>query len=99
MDLNTAPLVKEALMRCVAAGMHSIEVDVGALEFCDCAGLNAFLQARTNAAAAGACLRLHRVQPGVARLFALCEAETALLGIWPPGGLCVCGRRVDGGPG
>lgn len=34
-----------------------------------------------------------------AHRFALCRADTVLLGVWPPGELYVCGRRVEGGPG
>ncbi|MGW0632879.1 STAS domain-containing protein [Streptomyces sp. NPDC002758] len=44
-DLNSAPLVHASLERCLHDGIRTIAVDVTAVTFCDCSGLNAFLYA------------------------------------------------------
>ncbi|MYW01913.1 STAS domain-containing protein [Streptomyces sp. SID3343] len=81
-DLDTAPAVRHALDECVAHRPLDICVDMSAVSFCDCAGLNALLHGLRAARAVGAELRLHDAQPNVARILTLTGAG-ALLGAHP----------------
>ncbi|MFJ7272634.1 STAS domain-containing protein [Streptomyces sp. NPDC099050] len=74
LDLATAPLVRAALEGCAREGIHTIDVDVSALTFCDVSGLNVFLAAARAAAAAGGSLRLHHPGRALARLLDLTGA-------------------------
>ncbi|MEY9874448.1 anti-sigma B factor antagonist [Streptacidiphilus sp. MAP12-33] len=78
-DMASAPILRHALSRCLADGVHAIDVDLSRVDFCDCTGLSAFLQAYHQAAAAGASLRLHHPRPVLARLIALACTDTPLL--------------------
>jgi len=70
-DLESAPLVQASLERCLHDGIRAIEVEVAAVAFCDCGGLNAFLHALLHTAAAGGSLQLHHPSPAPERLVAL----------------------------
>jgi anti-anti-sigma factor len=70
-DMSTAPLVRESLARCLRDGIRTIDVDLTTVTFCDCSGLNAFLEASQLTTAAGGRLRLHHPSAAVSRLFAL----------------------------
>ena len=85
-DLSSAPLVRESLGQCLLDGIRVIDVDLSAVGFCDCSGLNAFLHASWRSAAARGSLRLHDPIPLVARLFTLTGAGFLLLGAGPPYG-------------
>ncbi|MEZ0091802.1 STAS domain-containing protein [Streptacidiphilus sp. EB129] len=78
-NMDSAPLLHHALTRCLADGVRTIEVDLAQVDFCDCSGLSAFLQAYHHAAAVGASLRLHHPRPVVARLITLACADITLL--------------------
>ncbi|SEK47110.1 STAS domain-containing protein [Streptacidiphilus jiangxiensis] len=78
-DLESAPLVRQALTRCLLDGARTIDVDLTSVDFCDCTGLSAFLHAHHCAAAVGATVRLHHPTRAVARLFALTRTESVLL--------------------
>ncbi|SEM62140.1 STAS domain-containing protein [Streptacidiphilus jiangxiensis] len=80
-DMDSAPIVRHALSRCVADGVRAIEVDLTRVSFCDCSGLSALLQAYDRAAAAGVSLRLHHPRPVVARLIALVCTDAPLLSL------------------
>lgn len=71
LDLATAPLVRAALEGCAREGIHTIDVDVSALTFCDVSGLNVFLTAARAAEVAGGSLRLHHPGRALARLLDL----------------------------
>jgi anti-anti-sigma factor len=58
-DLDTVPLVRASLERCLRDGIRTIDVDLTLVTFCDCSGLNAFLYASQRITAAGGTLRLH----------------------------------------
>ncbi len=79
-DLDTAPLVRGALAQCRYDGVRAIDVDLAPVTFCDCSGLNAFLEASRLTRAAGGMLRLRHPSPMVARLFALTGTEVLLYG-------------------
>ncbi|MEY9940840.1 STAS domain-containing protein [Streptacidiphilus sp. MAP5-3] len=82
-DLESAPLVRQTLTRCLLDGMRSIDVDLSYVDFCDCSGVSAFLDAYHRAAAVGASVRLHHPAPTIARLFALTRTENVLLAPQP----------------
>ncbi|MFF1901570.1 STAS domain-containing protein [Streptomyces sp. NPDC058206] len=67
-DFDTAPLVRESLEVCLRDGIRIIDVDLTTVTFCDCSGLNAFLQASQQTAGAGGSLQLHYPPPLMARL-------------------------------
>ncbi|MFC8199399.1 STAS domain-containing protein [Streptomyces sp. NPDC057298] len=58
-DLETALLVREALERCVHDGARTIDVDLTAVVFCDCSGLNVFIEASQRTGESGVSLQLH----------------------------------------
>jgi anti-anti-sigma factor len=65
--------VRESLTQCLRDGIRAIDVDVTAVTFCDCSGLNTFLHALLNATAVGGSLHLHYPSPAPERLFALTD--------------------------
>ncbi len=78
-DLSSAPLVHASLERCLIDGIRAIDVDVTAVTFCDCSGLNAFLYALMHTAAAGGSLRLHHPSPALERLVTLTGSGSLFL--------------------
>jgi anti-anti-sigma factor len=70
-DLKSAPLMHAALERCLHDGLRAIDVDLTAVTFCDCSGLNSFFYALLHTAAAGGSLQLHYPNPALERLVAL----------------------------
>ncbi|MFF7447448.1 MULTISPECIES: anti-sigma factor antagonist [unclassified Streptomyces] len=70
-DLESAPLVRAALARCLSDGIRVVDVDLTPVTFCDCSGLNAFLHAEQRTREAGGVLRLHNPQPPVERVLDL----------------------------
>ncbi|TFV32020.1 anti-sigma factor antagonist [Streptomyces sp. T1317-0309] len=83
-DLESAPLVRTALARCLSDGMCTVDVDLTPVTFCDCSGLNAFLYAAHKAAEAGGTLRLHHPPPTLGLILDLTGSGFLLLGP-PPG--------------
>ncbi|MBO0517888.1 STAS domain-containing protein, partial [Streptomyces beijiangensis] len=61
-------------------GALTVDVDLALLTFCDCSGLNVFLEVWQDAAATGATLRLRRPSRVVSRLLALTECDFLLSG-------------------
>ncbi|SEL26414.1 STAS domain-containing protein [Streptacidiphilus jiangxiensis] len=78
-DLESAPLVRQALTRCLLDGVGAIHVDLTHVDFCDCSGLNAFLHVHHLARQVGAAVHLRHPAPAVARLLALTGTEAILL--------------------
>ncbi|MEU4348354.1 STAS domain-containing protein [Streptomyces sp. NPDC023838] len=70
-DLETAPLVSASLRDCLYEGVHTINVDLTTVTFCDVSGLNAFLYASAQATGAGGSLRLHHPPLSLGRILAL----------------------------
>lgn len=83
-DLDTAPLVRATLERCLHDGIRAIDVDLTDVTFCDCSGLNAFLYASLRTAGAGGYLRLHYPSPAVERLFAITGSGSLFLSLPNP---------------
>ncbi|WP_189788502.1 STAS domain-containing protein [Streptomyces capitiformicae] len=80
-DLESAPLVRESLERCLRDGIRTIDVDLTPVTFCDCSGLNAFLHAAQQTTMAGGTLRLHHPPTTLARILDLAGCEFLLLGL------------------
>ncbi|MEU9272446.1 STAS domain-containing protein [Streptomyces sp. NPDC048251] len=79
-DFDSAPLLCACLEQCLREGVHTIDVDLTSVRFCDCSGLNAFLRAAQRTAAAGGVVRLHHPPPVLARLLDLTGCGFLLLG-------------------
>ncbi|MGW2521652.1 STAS domain-containing protein [Streptomyces sp. NPDC001617] len=85
-DLESAPLVRAALERCLRDDVRTIDVDLTPVTFCDCSGLNAFLYAAQQITLAGGSLRLHHPPPTLTLILGLAGCGFLLLGL-PPGHL------------
>ncbi|WP_427167258.1 STAS domain-containing protein [Streptomyces sp. C1-1] len=83
-DLESAPLVRTALERCLHDGIRTVDVDLTPVTFCDCSGLNVLLDAAQKTADAGGTLRLHHPPPTLVLIIALTGCGFLLLGA-PPG--------------
>ncbi|MEV1079678.1 STAS domain-containing protein [Streptomyces sp. NPDC002814] len=81
-DFESAPLVRVSLERCLRDGIRTIDVDLTAVSFCDCSGLNAFLRAAQQTTVVGGTLRLHHPPTTLARILDLADCGFLLLG--PP---------------
>jgi anti-anti-sigma factor len=80
-DLESAPLVRAALARCLRDGMRTIDVDLAPVTFCDCSGLNAFLYAAQQTTEAGGALLLHHPPPMLGLILDLTGSRSLLLGV------------------
>ena len=83
-DLETAPLLRAALARCLYDGIRIVDVDLTPVTFCDCSGLNSFLYAMQKTTEAGGILQLHHPPPALERILDLTGCGLLLLG--PPVG-------------
>ncbi|WP_327183587.1 STAS domain-containing protein [Streptomyces sp. NBC_01334] len=83
-DFDSAPLLCASLEQCLREGVHTIDVDLTSVRFCDCSGLNAFLRAAQRTTLVGGIMRLHHPPPMLARLLDLTGCGFLLLG--PPSG-------------
>ncbi|MFF5719801.1 STAS domain-containing protein [Streptomyces buecherae] len=98
-DLITAPLVRVSLERSLLDGMRVIDVDLAAVTFCDCSGLNTFLRAAQQTTAAGGTLRLHHPPPTLVRIVELTGWGALLIGLPLGHGLPPLGdARAPSGP-
>jgi anti-anti-sigma factor len=80
-DLESVPLVRASLERCLRDGIRAIDVDLIPVTFCDCTGLNAFLRAAQQATVVGGTLRLHHPPPTLARILDIAGCGFLLLGL------------------
>ncbi|WP_406170357.1 STAS domain-containing protein [Streptomyces sp. NBC_00996] len=80
-DLESAPLVRASLERCLRDGIRTIDVDLTAVGFCDCSGLNAFLHASQQTTVAGGTLRLHYPPAMLALILDVTGCGFLLLGV------------------
>ncbi|WP_328756817.1 STAS domain-containing protein [Streptomyces sp. NBC_00271] len=80
-DLESAPLVRASLKRCLHDGIRTIDVDLTPVTFCDCSGLNAFLHAAQQTTEAGGTLQLHYPPPTLVLLLDLTGSRFLLLGV------------------
>ncbi|MFC4508507.1 MULTISPECIES: STAS domain-containing protein [Streptomyces] len=80
-DLESAPLVRASLERCLQDGIRTIYVDLTQVTFCDCSGLNEFLRAAQRITVVGGTLRLHHPPTTLARILDLADCGFLLLGL------------------
>ncbi|MER6368384.1 STAS domain-containing protein [Streptomyces mirabilis] len=80
-DVDTVPLVRASLERCLRDGIRTIDVDLTLVTFCDCSGLNAFLNAAQHITAAGGTLRLHHPPRTLVPMLDIAGCEFLLLGV------------------
>jgi anti-anti-sigma factor len=81
-DLESAPLVRTALARCLSDGIRTIDIDLTPVTFCDCTGLNVFLHAAQQTTEAGGTLRLHHPPRTLSLILDVTGSGSLLLG--PP---------------
>jgi len=79
-DLDSSPLLHEALAQCLHDGMNTIDIDLASVTFCDCHGLGILLDAAHHAIVAGGALRLRHPGAVVAQLLTLTGTDSLLLG-------------------
>lgn len=94
-DLHSASMLHTDLLIALTAYRGVIGVDLTAVDFCDCAGLNALLTARGAALSARRDLHVTGVSPQVRRLLQL--TGTAALLICPPRPEASADREPGGG--
>src|SRR5579875_2208871 len=95
LDLATVGDVTVAADKCLSHKPALLSVDVGGLDFCDCAGLRALRQAKTWAHEAGVAFRLLSTDNSTRRLITLAAADdllAALAGPVPPGTAAVAAQ-------
>jgi anti-sigma B factor antagonist len=61
LDLVSAPPLRDVLARCLDDGIRKVDIDLGAMTFCDCSGLRVFLESSQHLTAVGGGLRLLHV--------------------------------------
>ncbi|MFF4746575.1 STAS domain-containing protein [Streptomyces chengbuensis] len=71
LDHDTAPALRRALQEALARSRSGLEIDLRAVPFLDCSGLNVLLRLRREAQAHGKSLELGPRSPAVTRLLAL----------------------------
>ncbi|MDG4857975.1 STAS domain-containing protein [Streptomyces sp. T-3] len=77
-DLESVPLLRKTLERCLRDGITTIDIDLTPVTFCDCTGLNTFIEAAQQISAAGGSLQLHYPPPMLARMVALSHCSFLL---------------------
>jgi anti-anti-sigma factor len=80
-DLESAPLVRVALARCLSDGIRTIDIDLTPVTFCDCSGVNTFLHAAQRTTEAGGTLRLHHPPPTLGLILDLTGSGFLLLDV------------------
>jgi anti-anti-sigma factor len=73
LDLSDAPLLRRALVGHPAATLPDVALDMGGVDFMDCAVVGVLVTASRALKSAGGCLRLGNLRPGPRRLVDLCE--------------------------
>ncbi|MGW3105043.1 STAS domain-containing protein [Streptomyces sp. NPDC001100] len=79
-DLESAPLVRASLERCLHDGVRAVDVDLARVTFCDCSGLNVFLRVAQQTEGLGGTLRLQHPPATLLRIFDVVGDGFLLLG-------------------
>lgn len=79
LDMATAGILADALAGQLNRGRRCVRLDVSGLSFCDCSGLNVFVQTYHRFLAGRASLVLTGVGPRLAWLLAITELDALLL--------------------
>jgi anti-sigma B factor antagonist len=80
LDLSDGPLLRRALMGHPGATLPDVALDMGDVDFMDCAVVGVLVSASRAVRSAGGCLRLGALRPGPRRLVELCELQQAAEG-------------------
>ncbi|MER6188611.1 STAS domain-containing protein [Streptomyces cyaneofuscatus] len=83
MDLHSVHVFTAALAAALRSGATAVHVDLSAVAFCDCSGLNALLEAAQDSRAGGRTFQAHGPCTTVLRLFTLTGTVGILLGRAP----------------
>ncbi|MFJ6904303.1 STAS domain-containing protein [Streptomyces griseoluteus] len=75
LDLISGERIRARLVEALAASSDRLELDLGGVEFCDCAGLNVLLELRHRAVSQGKAVTIQAVSPAVDRLLHLTGAQ------------------------
>ncbi|MCW8097978.1 anti-sigma factor antagonist [Streptomyces tauricus] len=75
-DLDTVPDLRYALRKALAASVRGVDLDLAAVDFCDCSGLNVLLRVRQRALQDGKTVVIRSVSAVVERLLALSETAS-----------------------
>ncbi|MBT2482053.1 STAS domain-containing protein [Streptomyces sp. ISL-94] len=75
LDLDGTAQLRAAVAHCFAWRPRCVVLDLWGLRFCDCAGLNVLLEAKTAADRIGTEVRVEGACAQVARLFALTSVD------------------------
>ncbi|WP_138900127.1 STAS domain-containing protein [Streptomyces albidochromogenes] len=80
LDWDSAPYIRKAVAACLEERPKTLCLDLSDVSFCDCAGVNALLEARIAVSAAGAGLVVEGIGAQLGRLLALIGASDVLTG-------------------
>jgi anti-anti-sigma factor len=80
LDLDSARSLWPDLFRALADSTTGLDLDLGGVDFCDCAGLNLLLDLRRRALSQSKTLTVDTISPSVARLLTLLGADE----LFPP---------------
>jgi anti-anti-sigma factor len=75
LDVGDGPLLREALLGHPAATLPDVAVDLGEVDFIDCAVVGVLVTVSRAVHSAGGCLRLGGLRPEPARLIAACGLD------------------------
>lgn len=76
-DIQSAPELREELLRVIRRRGPHLVIDLGGVTFMDCAGLNVLLATRRRAQLEGGWVRLVRVPPQARRMISLLHLDQA----------------------
>jgi anti-sigma B factor antagonist len=76
-DIQSAPELREELLRVIRRGGPQLIIDLGGVTFLDCAGLNVLVATRRRAQLEGGWVRLVRVPPRARRMISLLKLDWA----------------------
>ncbi|MGA4996731.1 STAS domain-containing protein [Streptomyces arboris] len=82
-DLHSVHVFTAAMEEFLRGGGTAVHVDLSAVAFCDCSGLNALLGAAQDSRARGRTFQAHGPSPAVLRLFTLTGTTGLLLAQGP----------------
>jgi anti-sigma B factor antagonist len=77
MDIQSAPELRDELLRVIRRRGPELIIDLGGVTFLDCAGLNVLVATRRRALLEGGWVRLVRVPPQARRMISLLRLDQA----------------------
>ncbi|MFF3491983.1 STAS domain-containing protein [Streptomyces sp. NPDC002795] len=77
-DMESVPLLRKTLEGCLRDGIRTFDIDLTRVVFCDCTGLNTFIEAAQQVSAADGSLQLHYPPPMLTRMISLARCSFLL---------------------